>query len=410
LYVQAKEFFTSTKRNPLRIEKRMSKRQLIALFVCSFVPPAVGTGLLGLMPVYLTRLGADPAVTGFYFAISFLALAISTIIGGRLSDRLQHRKALLIAGGLLAIPLAWLMTEATTIAQLTIFSALLSFAGGIVVTMVNILAGLFAEEHERGRVFGIIAFGVPLSGLFSGLTTGPIVDRWGFPALFMLSTLLYIVVPVVGLFLKDKVVVPVKDERVSLSLRSLFNNRTFIFLFFASVVAHLANSVSILGRPLMMDSLDFGATAIASTGAVGSLVILPLPILIGWLSDRLGRKPFLALCYLLSAIGLVALAFSSELWHFWAAAALQGSLIASLVVGSALITDTFPQEVLGSPLSLFNATPWIGFVIGFASAGAAMNVVGMTSSLLSGAVLALVAIVILLPIQKHRAEFQVEQA
>ena len=39
----------------------MSKKQILALFVCSLVPWTVGNGLVPLLPVYATQLGADPA-------------------------------------------------------------------------------------------------------------------------------------------------------------------------------------------------------------------------------------------------------------------------------------------------------------------------------------------------------------
>jgi MFS family permease len=388
----------------------MTRKQLVTLFIVNIIPPSIGTAFLGLLPVHLDRLGADPATTGNYLAVAFLSLAISTIIAGRISDWLQRRKELLIAGGLLAIPCAWLMSEATTITELMILMAVLWFAGGMVATMVNILAGLYAEEHERGRVFGILWLCIPLSSVFTGLTTGQIVDRWGFEGLFVLAALLYICVPVAGLFLSDKQVAPIKNENAPSSLRLILGSRTVVLLCFASIIAHVANSVNILGRPLIMDGLQYDATAIASAAAAGGLVTLPLPLLIGWLSDRLGRKPFLVLCYLLSMGGLIALSAASQLWHFWASSALQTTLVASLVVGSALITDLFPKQMLGAPLALFNATPWFGFVIGFSGAGAAMNSFGMNPALISGIVLTLIAIALVIPIQRRQAQYQVEVA
>jgi len=69
----------------------MRKQQLIALCFCNVIIYSGIAGLVGLMPVYLTQLGADTTVTGFFLAFAYLALALSNIVGGRLSDRFQRR-------------------------------------------------------------------------------------------------------------------------------------------------------------------------------------------------------------------------------------------------------------------------------------------------------------------------------
>ena len=53
--------------------------------------------------------------------------------------------------------------------------------------------------------------------------------------------------------------------------------------------------VRMMGTSLAMSELGFEAAAISSTVAVTGAVVLPLPPPLGWLSDRLGRKRFLAL-------------------------------------------------------------------------------------------------------------------
>lgn len=390
----------------------MSKKQLFLLFVCNFIPACIGTGFLALLPVHLDRLGADPATTGNYLAVAFASLSVSTIIAGRLSDWLQRRKELLILGGLLGIPCAWFMSQATSITQLMILMALLWFAGGLISTTVYILAGLFAEEHERGRIFGILGLCIPVASIFTGLVSGPIVDRWGFEGLFAAAALIYIGIPVSGVFVTDVKVKPIitKNEKAPSTLSIVFRSRPFVLLCFASIIAHVVNSAIILGRPLIMDGFNFDATAIASTGAVGGLVATPLPLLIGWLSDRFGRKPFIVLSYLMMIASLITLIAASQLWHFWTSSALQTQLSATIVVGSALMTDLFPKQMLGAPLAWFNASPWIGFVIGFISAGAAINSFGMVPTMVGGIVLLLIAIMLLIPIQRQQTQIQVEAA
>jgi MFS family permease len=96
----------------------MRKQQVIALSVCNIVIYAGISGLVGLMPIYLTQLGADASMIGLFLATIYLSLAVSNVVAGRLADRFQHRKLLLILGGLAASPIAWLMSQAPTISRL----------------------------------------------------------------------------------------------------------------------------------------------------------------------------------------------------------------------------------------------------------------------------------------------------
>jgi MFS family permease len=149
-----------------------------------------------------------------------------------------------------------------------------------------------------------------------------------------------------------------------------------------------------------MNKLSFVSTAIASTAAVGGAVTLPFLPLMGWLSDQLGRKRLLALCYLLGMAGLLILAASVSLWHFWAAASLLYVFtFASRGVGAALATDLVSQESLGVGMSLFEATRWVGGIIGFTATGYTVQNLGIISTCILGAVLSLTAIVLLIPIQ-----------
>jgi len=386
----------------------MAKKQLAALFMCSLIVFTVGSGLIPLLPIYAGRLGADSILTGYYLSSAFLALAISSVFAGWLSNRFQHHKSILIASGILMIPTAWLMGQVTSFLALSILTAILWFLAGIVVTTVNILTGLFVEGSERGRIFGIIGLAAPLGGILGGLASGAIVDRWGYQTLFTVDALFYILMPLFGLLLKDK---PATSRLAKTSVvlsQNVMMSRAFLFLFFASVLAHIANSQIVLGRSLIMDGHKFDATAISGSGAIGSIISLPFPVFIGWLSDRLGRKPLIMICYLASLIGLAVLASASDLWHFWVAMALQSIIGAGVAVGSALITDLVPRDSLATPLSWYGATQFIGYVVGFGAMGTVINWVGLTTSLMIGIVLCLFALFLLVVVPRPAPIIQVE--
>ena len=378
----------------------MSRKQLFALFLCSLFPWTVGNGLIPLLPVYATQLGATPVLVGYYLACSYLALAVGTIVAGGVSDKLQRRKTLLITAGMISIPAMWLMSRATDLWHLAVLTATVWFCGGVGLSLVSILTGLFAKEAERGKVFGVLSLTGALGTLIGGLTMGPIADRWGYPTLFVVITLFFALWPVTGMLLEDRVVAQVRGGEASASGDTAGFGRDFFLLFLASIVAGVAWFVGLLGISLAMNQLGFASTAISGTAAVGGAMTLPFLPLMGWLSDRLGRKRLLALCYLLGMVGLLVLAASVSLWHFWAAASLLYVFaFASRGVGSALATDLVSQESLGVGMSLFEATRWVGGIIGFTAMGYAVQNLGITSTFVLGAMLSLTAIILLIPVQ-----------
>ena len=182
----------------------MSKKQILALFVCSLVPWTMGNGLIPLLPVYATQLGADSATAGLYLAFSYAALAVGTVSAGWLSDRFQHRRTPIIIAGLAGIPIAWLMGRVGNVWSLTVLTAILWFCAGLGGALIVILTGLSAGEHERGKIFGILSLTSGLGALIGGLATGFIVDRWGFAAMFSAMALFLVLWPVTGMFLTEK--------------------------------------------------------------------------------------------------------------------------------------------------------------------------------------------------------------
>jgi MFS family permease len=371
----------------------MPKKHLAALFVCSLTSFTIGNSVIGLLPVYVNRLGGDPALTGYFFAFVFLSLAVGTMLAGWLSERFQNRKLLLILSGIPGIPITWLMSQVTDLTQLALLNSISTVFGGIGLALVNILAGLFAPDHERGKVFGILAFASALGGLVGGFASGPIADRWGFPALLQILALWSILYPLAALFVADKQVDKQPSVQVSGTLKGL--GRAYYMLFAANIIAWTAVFVPGLGRPLAMDALGFDATAVSSTVAVGAAVTLPLPPLLGWLSDRIGRKRLMALCYLAGGLGLVVQAGSVSIWHFWLASVLTTCVGTSVGVGLALVTDLVPLQSRSMGVALFSSTNLLAGMLGFAVAGHVIGAFGLAVTFVAAAFLPLVSILML---------------
>lgn len=382
----------------------MNKKQVLALFLCNLTPFIVGAGALPLLPVYAMDLGAPPVVTGYYLAFAYLAITAGTLTAGWLSGRFGRRRAWLALTGIVGVPVTWSVGQATNLLTLVILTAGLWFLGGVGITLTSILAGLSAGLDERGKVFGLLSVSAGLGSLIGGLITGPLVDRWGYPTMFAVLAAIMVLWVLAALLVEDKQSVPssraAPTAHVPAGRAPL--GRLFYLLFAASLTVSITGFVGTLGRSLSMDALGFTTTAISFAGAVGSAVALPLPLLLGRLSDRVGRVRLLLFCYLATMASMLLLALSSSPWQFWLAAGLGSLSGAGTSLGQALVTDLIPPQTLSRGLSIYGTTGSVAAIVGFVSAGHAVQRWGLEPSLIGSAALPLIAIVLLLMLRRVR--------
>lgn len=383
----------------------MTKKQLVALFVCSLTGWTILQGTLALLPVLAVRLGADNALAGNYLAIVFAALTSGTLFAGWLSDRFQRRKAMLMIAGLLNIPATWLIGQANQLWQLILLTAIVYFFIGFGFTTLSILAGLFAGESERGKIFGLLAINTSLGALVGGALSGRITDQWGFPALFLLCALCWLIQPLVAALLEDKTMD--NAERKSTSAPAVGNvlGGSFPLFLLATFIAFIGNFIAVLGRPLVMDHLHFDSAAISGAVSIGGFVSLPFPFLLGWMSDRMSRYWLIVVCFLINAIGLIELAQSTALWQFWVSSILLSGVGLSLGIGQSLVTDLVASEQVGRALSLYGFSTSTGGILGFLLAGYAFQGLGMQVTLWGAAFLTLFAIALIIRVQRMRFAF-----
>jgi len=109
----------------------------------------------------------------------------------------------------------------------------------------------------------------------------------------------------------------------------------------------------------------------------------------------------MAFCYLVGAMGLMALSRSTLLWHFAVTAILQTIPDTSISLGSAMVTDLVPRKSLARGMSFFNATGWLAGMVGFAITGQAIQLLGMSRTLIVTAALPLIAIGLLTSIRQR---------
>jgi len=295
----------------------MKNRQMLYLFFCNFAVFITGGALLPLLPLYATELGGTPTVVGFYLAAMYFAIAVGTMLPGWLVRRVS-RKRLFLTAGVTGVPVLVLHAQVSQLWQAIPLTMVVWFCGGIGTALVSVLIGLHADTHHRGRSFGLMFLARPLGGVMGSLLAGQLVEWWSYPLLFVTLSMIWAGWPVIGLLiLKDEPgpSVPTRADRVVHKVSGQVDS-AFYLLVLAAFLSTTVVYTGRLGVSLSMQMLSFSPRAVAATSAVGALITIPIVLVLGTLSDRLGRKGLLLLSYLLAAAGVVILSIATQFWQF----------------------------------------------------------------------------------------------
>jgi MFS family permease len=377
----------------------MPVRQLALFCFVLLIMTGNGVGIMTIIPVYLKQLGAAPSFTGIFYALIFMALGSSAYLGGWISDRFQARKLTSIVASVLTTLAFTGMFLAQTLPLFAIAMLICWFFGGLHIFTVYTMVGIQAGGHERGRIFGFLAFFGNLGTIASGFLYGWIVDRYGFSAIFLISIFIGLAW-VLAASLYQNVTVPSpgcpQPANITGGRRFFRLGMSFYTLLFAIVLGWVVIHSGKLGTPLSMGILGYSTFDISRSNGIAALVSMPVPLVLGWLSDRVGRKRLLILLNGVAVISLLILSNFQTLPGFWLASSLLSLCAAIGVLSQALTVDLVSPESLGLGLSLLTIANHVGGIIGSYLMGIGFEYLGPLQTFRLGLLLPVGAVFLLL--------------
>jgi len=343
----------------------------------------------GLLPLFLVvSLGASAAVLGLVEGIAEAAAHIARVFSGWLSDTLQRRKALAVAGYGLAAITKPLFPLASVIWVVALARFLDRIGKGVRGAPRDALIADVTAPAQRGA-----AFGLRQSLDTVGATVGPLL---AIGLMFLLNddiraVLWFAVIPAVIsvaiLMVYVKEPAPqTKEKRVPIQLREVRELGRFYWL----VVA--AGAVFTLARFseafLVIRAHDLGlALALApAVIAVLSVVFAVSAYPAGRLQDRLGSRPLLVAGLAVLIAADLILAFGQGLPATFLGIGLWG-LHMGLTQGvlSALVAQAAPARLRGTAFGLFGLVTGVATLIASVAAGILWEAVAPEATFLVGA-------------------------
>jgi DHA1 family multidrug resistance protein-like MFS transporter len=357
------------------IERDRSWIWLLTLYTFgSFIETIFYGQLSAFTPLYLPQLGIAPADVARWVGIITSIAGIPGLLflpfWGALADR-YARKPVIIRSFAVHFLAGTVCALAGNIWAFVVGRAITGLAlGNSGLMMTTLTERTPAERH--GFVFAVMNSAAPIGVFIGPLLGGPIVDRWGFPALLLIDAILMVVVILSltfgysddfrgtdrGPLLKmaaDSVVLIVKDSRLQVLFPSLF----VLFAGWMLALTYVPVAVGVI-----YTGTNLG-TVVGFVMGAGGFIALFLGPLLGSLADKYGNWRVLFIGSLVTAALWPLLAVFRTLPAFSASYALVNGVSAGVfAISFSVLATSTASEIRGRVMSFAYLPVNIGVMLG----------------------------------------------
>ncbi len=375
-------------------------RNVVVLSWVSFFQDAASEMLYPVMPLFLTSvLGAPVAVVGLVEGLGEAAASVMKIVSGRLADVRKRRPLVALGYGLssLAKPLIGF----AQIWPFVLVARVVDRTGkGIRTSPRDALIADDTPPHLRGR-----AFGFHRAADTAGAVCGPLIGLGVYellgghtsdirPLFFVAFIPAIISVALVVLVREAKTQPAAQPELRPEPLHAEYPRQFWRVLTFLTLFGVVNFSDAFL--ILRAKALGLGFVAIIGAYVLYNLTYASLSYPAGRLSDRIPRRIIFATGLAVFAAAYLGLGVVTTSGWVWPLLAVYGAFTALTDgVGKAWITDLLPPERHGSGLGLYQGVIGAGSLVAGVWAGLAWHGNGRIPLLISGTVVAALAILLL---------------
>ncbi len=387
---------------------------LVACFCTVFIAYAIRYGYGVLLPEMLPSLAVSKAGAGVVYTSFFVAYTIFSPLLGLFGDRYNGRALIPLFVGLLGAG-ALLMAFSKSIVQASIFFALAGIGSAACWAPVMALARRWTDEKRKGRTLALIDVGSALGVIATGTAIPAIVVARDWMAGWISLGIAGLAVAALDLLLiRDRptgtpVIPAVERDSPDIAVRATLTGLLRDSKFWLIGLAYFLTGFSILVPFTFLSTFAVQEISFPYRAAAGLLTVIGLSaiagkLILGSLSDRIGRIRVMMTCAALITAGTLGMASG------------QGNLILyvfTVVFGlgygaawsmyAAVASDYFPGEMTGSIVGLWTVYMGIGSIISPVAAGWIADITGTLAwSFVLAAAGGFVSLLLLVPVWQAR--------
>ncbi|MCU1300625.1 MAG: transporter [Candidatus Sulfotelmatobacter sp.] len=345
-----------------------SARDIFAFGTTSFLNDTASEMAYWVLPAFLASLGAGPAQLGLIEGIAESVASFAKLFSGYLTDRIDRRKPVVVAGYAVANAVKPLLAIATAWWHILLIRFADRLAKGVRGTPRDVMVAESVPKNRLGSAYGLIqsmdsagAIAGPLAALF-------LLSRFGIRSVFRAAAIpgaLCVLVALLGIretkrtgatrgaasgAESKKPSATCSGREVAASLRL---PASFYFVLVAVTLFSLGNS-SDMFLVLRAQNVGIRVALAPLLGLVFNITYTLASWPAGWLSDHVSRRLLASVGYVIFAAVYFVFGRAPSTLAIWIAMAVYGFYNAlTQPVLKALVVDTVNEKVRGRALGIY---------------------------------------------------------
>jgi MFS family permease len=351
------------------LEREPSAARNIYVFgVTSFLNDTASELAYWVLPAFLASLGAGPAQLGLIEGVAESVASFAKLFSGYLTDRIERRKPVVVAGYFVANAVKPLLALVTSWPQILLIRFTDRLAKGVRGAPRDVMVAESVPKERLGAAYGLIQSMDSAGAIAGPLIALVLLAHYGIRSVFWAAAVpggLCMLVALLGIRERRRAVpggqpraaVPTTDK-FKPGVVSLAGERTslpasFYFVLMAVTLFSLGNS-SDMFLVLRAQNVGIRVALAPLLGLVFNITFTLASWPAGWLSDRVSRRLVASAGYVIFAIVYFIFGRASSSLAIWIAMAIYGFYYAlTQPVLKALVIQTVGENVRGRALGIY---------------------------------------------------------
>jgi MFS family permease len=374
-------------------------RNIVFLGLVSFFADISSEMVYPLIPLYLTvSFGATPILVGIIEGIAESVASLLKVFSGYISDKYNRKKPLAFFGYASGLLYKLALLFAGSWVGILGARVIDRFGKGIRTAPRDVMVSESADKAHMGKAFGIHK-AMDMAGSAIGTLLAFVlltkIGEGSYKTIFAVSILPVLFALFMFVFIKEKQGAREIQPREHFwkNFKQLNGNlKLYLLVAFIFTLGNSSNTFLLLKA----NAIGFSSTDVILLYFVYNIVTALLAIPFGKRSDRVGRKRILIAGYLTFTAVYLGFAVVTSKWLLVAVFVLYGFYTAMVTgVERAYIAEIAPVELKGTMLGLHSTLVGIALLPASVIAGALWTTVGSFAPFALGALLSLIAALLL---------------